>query len=95
MWITIPQRRGSSVEVGVLADDIQRVGSDDPVRHRALLLVLVEEPGERDAPDPHVGVLRLVLELRTLGRPAQEEHLEPHVLDPAQVGDDTGHRHQG
>ena len=44
--------------------------------------------------DHHVGVLG-TLELRPDSRAAQEDNLEPEVLDPAQVGDDSRHRHQG
>ena len=46
-------------------------------------------------PAGHVGVLRVFAELRADGRMAQEEHVEPQVLGPAQVGHDARHRHQG
>jgi hypothetical protein len=46
-------------------------------------------------PAGHVGVLRVFAELRADGRTAQEEHVEPQVLGPAQVGHDARHRHQG
>ena len=79
----------------VRAHVVERMGGDDLVRLRALLRVLTEQPAERDTADPHVRVLRLVQELRVdLGWPVQEQHLEPGVLDPAEVGHHTGHRHQ-
>jgi hypothetical protein len=64
------------------------------VRLGALALVIHQEPVERLAGDDHAAVLEVVTELRRGGRPAQEDDLKPAVLDPAQVGHRTGHRHQ-
>jgi hypothetical protein len=58
-------------------------------------VVLLEELCEWDAFDHHLGILGPSLESRPLGRPAEQDDLEPGVFDPTQVGDDTRHRHKG
>jgi hypothetical protein len=70
------------------------VGGDDLVGDGALAFVVGEQLRQRDAVDPHVGVVVLA-ELRiVLLRAAEEHHLEPAVLHPAQMRHDPGHGHQ-
>jgi hypothetical protein len=87
MWSHPAQRRGCDAEVGVFADVVDRVRCDDLAGHRALLLELVEQLGQPDVVvDHHAGVFGFLLEVRVLvGRPAEEDHLEPAVLGPAHV----------
>jgi len=89
-----PQGRRCRAEVGMSPDFVQRGRRHDFVRQVALAPVLVRQLRKGDALDDHVGVLGVVHELRAFGGAPREEHLEPAVLDPPQMGNHAGDRHQ-
>lgn len=92
-----PQADVAAVAEGTLRRRVQVVLGHQPAVAVALLLVLRQEPGQRDVEGRshlRVGIVAGRLGERSLGVLAQEHHPEPVVLDPAQVTDQLAQGHQ-
>lgn len=74
MWVNIHRRLAAAeAKSGCWAHIIERMSRNDLVRHHTLPVVRLEKLCDWEVLDHHVGILALVLELRSLSRPTQEE----------------------